>query len=380
MKPNRLFHRAAPLLLALALSSGAASAVEPAAAHAKHYVCPPCAQPCDAKVHDKPGTCPLCGMKLVEQQEAAAPAPPRKKVAILIFNGVEIIDYTGPYEVFGGANYDVFTVAETRAPVTTAMGMTVVPKHAFAEAPQADVVVVPGGGVTEAQHSAPTLAWVKQQSTRVQQLMSVCNGAFILANAGLLDGLSATTTYINLEKFQAAFPKVKVVDDQRFVDNGRIITTAGLAAGIDGALHVVSKLDGLGLAQRVALAGEYDWRPRASFVRAALADRLIPQVDVDALGDWDIASTEGSTDRWELVLEGRSALSAAQLMAQLGQGLAAGRWTRLEPASASAASPLRSDWHFSGRKGEPWTGVLTLQPRPGAAGQYTAKLAIARAG
>lgn len=381
MKPIRLFHRAAPFLLALALVSSAASAGEPAAQHAKHYVCPRCDNACDAKVHDKPGTCPFCGMKLMEQPEATEPTPPRKKVAILIFNAVEIIDYTGPYEVFGGADYDVYTVAETRAPVTTAMGMTVVPKYSFADAPQADVVVVPGGGVTEAQHSAPTLAWVKQQSTRVQQLMSVCNGAFILANAGLLDGLSATTTYGNLKKLQAAFPKVKVVDDQRFVDNGRIITTAGLSAGIDGALHVVEKLGGAGLAQRVALAGEYDWRPRASFVRGVLADTLIPQVDLNALGDWDIASTEGSTERWELVLEGRSALGAAQLMAQLDKGLAAsGKWTRLEPAPASEASPLRSEWRFSGRKGEPWTGVLTLQPRQGAPGQYTAKLAIARAG
>ncbi|AKQ68266.1 ThiJ/PfpI family protein [Myxococcus hansupus] len=375
MKPNRRFHRAALLLLALLLNAGAASAVEPA----KHYVCPPCAQPCDAQVHDKPGTCPHCGMKLVEQQKATAPALPRRKVAILIYNGVEIIDYTGPYEMFGGASYDVFTVAETLAPVTTAMGMTVVPKHAFADAPQADIVVVPGGGVTEAQHSKPTLTWVKQQSTRVQQLMSVCNGAFILANAGLLDGLNATTTYINLEKLQAAFPKVKVVDDQRVVDNGRIITTAGLAAGIDGALHVIAKLDGQGLAQQVALAGEYDWRPRASFVRAALADRLIPKIDLSALGDWDMANTEGSTDRWEQVITGRSTLDAARLMAQLDQGLVAGKWMRLAPAPASAASPLRSDWRFNGRKGEPWTGVLTIHPQPGAAGQYTVKLLIARA-
>ncbi|MBF5045148.1 DJ-1/PfpI family protein [Aggregicoccus sp. 17bor-14] len=366
------------LLLTLALVSGLAWAAEPAAQHAKHYVCPPCKHPCDDKVHDTPGTCPDCGMKLVERPDAAeqTPAPARKKVAILLFDGVEIIDSMGPYEVFGGADYDVYTVAETRAPLTTAMGQTLVPRYAFAEAPQADVVVVPGGGVTEAQHRAPILAWVKQQSTRVQQLMSVCNGAFILANAGLLDGLSATTTAGNLKRLQALFPEVKVVDDQRVVDNGRIVTTAGLSAGIDGALHVVEKLSGRGLAQQVALNGEYDWRPRTPFVRAALADRLIPPVDVSALGDWSVASTEGDTGRWELVLEGRSALGAPQLMAKLGEALqSAGTWTRAE---GSAASASRSEWRFRGRKGEPWSGVLTL--KPGAAGQYTVTLAIARAG
>src|SRR5512135_841696 len=98
------------------------------------YVCSPCGLPCDAKFFDKPGTCPDCGMPLVTEEEAkaaAAAAIPAKKVAILIFNGVEIIDYTGPYEVFGAANFDVYTVARTKDPITTAMGMTVVPKYSF---------------------------------------------------------------------------------------------------------------------------------------------------------------------------------------------------------------------------------------------------------
>ena len=375
---NRLFRRAAPLLLSLSVLSGAASAAAPGAAKAQHYVCPPCGQTCDAKVHDKPGVCPHCGMKLVAQGDAKPAPSTRKKVAILIFEGGEIIDYTGPYEVFGAADYDVYTVAETKEAVTTAMGMTVVPRHSFADAPQADVVVVPGGGVTAAQHDPEVLKWVTAQSARARQTLSVCNGAFILASAGLLDGLSATTTAHNLAKLQAAFPRIKVVDDQRFVDNGKLVTTAGLSAGIDGALHVVSKLDGLGLAQRVALAGEYDWRPRALFVRAALADRLIPPVDVEALGAWDITRTEGDRDRWELVLEGSSRLSAKQVLEQVGQQLAArGGWTRVDGA---APSPLSSAWRFNGRDGRPWRGVLTLQQAAGAAGRYSAKLAIARAG
>ncbi|RKH13390.1 DJ-1/PfpI family protein [Corallococcus sp. CA053C] len=377
-RPSR---RAAPLLLCLGLLSGAASAATPAGSQAPHYACPPCGSACDAKVFDKPGVCPHCGMKLVAQDDVKKAAQMRKKVAILIFNGVQIIDYTGPYEVFGAADFDVYTVAETKEPVTTVMGMTVVPKHSFADAPQADVVVVPGGRVGDAQRSGATLKWVTDQSARARQTLSVCNGAFILASAGLLEGLTATTTAGNLQSMQAAFPGIKVVDDQRFVDNGKVVTAAGLSAGIDGALHVVAKLGGLGLAQQVALGEEYEWRPRTPFVRAALADRLIPTVDVAALGAWDVTRTEGGTDRWELELEGTTRLSAQQVMEHVSKELeAGGRWTRVKPTDAGTASPLSNHWTFSGRDGRPWTGVLTLQPVRGTTGRYTAKLAIARAG
>ncbi|WP_395844355.1 DJ-1/PfpI family protein [Archangium violaceum] len=363
------------LLLTLALAPGVAASADP---HPPHYACPPCGNACDAKRHDKPGTCPYCGMKLqrVKDESRAQAAPPRPRVAILLFDGVEIIDFTGPYEFFGAAQFDVYTVAESHAPVTTAMGMTVVPKYGFADAPQADVLVVPGGTVADVVQREPVLAWVKAQSAGARQTMSVCNGAFLLAGAGLLDGLTATTTFGNLDRLRAAFPKVKVVDDVRFVDNGRVLTTGGLSAGIDGALHVVRKLEGLGLAQQVALAGEYDWRPEAPFVRGALADRLIPQVDMDALGDWTVTRTQGGTDRWELELTGSSALSAAQLQQRLGEGLVkVGGWAR-----AAEDAPGRSTWTFRGRAGEPWTGVLTVEPVAGGKGRYAATLRIARAG
>jgi putative intracellular protease/amidase len=260
---------AAPLLLSLVL--GAFASPNPAQVPIRHFVCSPCGLPCDDLVFDHPGTCPKCGMPLVDQETARrdreAAAREQKKVAILIFDGVEIIDYTGPWEVFGAAGFEVYTVAATKEPVTTAMGMTVLPKYTFGDAPQADVLVVPGGGVKAAQGSAPTLKWVTDASARTALTMSVCNGAFILASAGLLDGLTATTTSGNIARLSAEYPKTKVVDDQRFVDNGRIITTAGLSAGIDGALHVVSRMLGPGMAQKVALVEEYDWHPDAAWKR-----------------------------------------------------------------------------------------------------------------
>ena len=118
----------------------------------EEYVCPPCGCGNDDKVHDKAGYCSVCGMQLVLKGSAAAQAPPtgpppnRKKAAILIFDGVQIIDYTGPYEVFGQAGMEVFTVAAKPETITTAMNMKVTPHYTLENAPAADVLLIPGGG------------------------------------------------------------------------------------------------------------------------------------------------------------------------------------------------------------------------------------------
>jgi putative intracellular protease/amidase len=355
-----------------------------AEADTKHYACRPCGLPCDDVVYDKPGTCPKCGMPLITQEAARrikeAAARARKKVAILIFDGVEIIDYTGPWEIFGAAGFDVFTVAEKREPVTTAMGMTVLPDHTFADAPRPDVLVVPGGGVTAARESGDTLRWVKETAGLANQTMSVCNGAFILASAGLLEGLAATTTSANIAKLKAEYPGIRLVDDQRFVDNGRIVTTAGLTAGIDGALHVLSKMLGQGLAQRVALAEEYDWRPGSGFARAALADRLIPDIDMDAIGTWTLVNTEGDRERWEMEMRGTSDRSAPRVLEYIARELATkGKWTRVETPSGGGLSTLVR-WTFNGRDGKPWTGTLTIRTLSEKSHQYAVELTIARGG
>jgi transcriptional regulator GlxA family with amidase domain len=104
---------------------------------------------------------------------------------------VEIIDYTGPYEVFGAEKYDVYTVAASKAPVTTSMGMTVVPKYSHSDAPPPDILVVPGGYTPKIRADSATKAWIRKTSQTNLHTISVCNGAFILAEAGLLDGLPA---------------------------------------------------------------------------------------------------------------------------------------------------------------------------------------------
>jgi putative intracellular protease/amidase len=363
-------------LVALSALASRRAASEPA-----HWVCPPCGSPCDGKVYDGPGTCPLCGMTLIAQGTAAAHAPATRRVAIVVFDGVQIIDYTGPYEIFQGAGLEVFTVAATRAPITTVAGMTVVPRYAFTEAPPPDILVVPGGSVGGPLGSPVTLDWIREAAARAQHTLSVCNGSFILAKAGLLDGLAATTTAGNLARLRAEYPRVRVVEDQRWVDSGRIVTAGGLTAGLDGALHVVSKLLGPGTAQQVALGEEYDWHPEGGFARAALAYmNLSPWLDtaLDGTGTWEIASTQGDREHWQLEGSGVSSLTAAELSARLRERLVTqAHWT---PAATSVSPETLSRWTFTGRDGRPWSGTLEVQAVSGKPGRFTLRLTLGRVG
>jgi hypothetical protein len=148
--------------------------------------------------------------------------------------------------------------------------------------------------------------WIKAQSASAKHVLSVCNGAFLLARAGLLDGLGATTFYGLLDDLAQAAPKAKVYRDRRFVDNGKIVTTAGLSSGIDGALHVVEKLAGFGRAQAVALNMEYDWRPDSGYARGNLADVHLRKMlgrqgfALESLvTDWTVLRQQGDQDHWQ---------------------------------------------------------------------------------
>lgn len=184
----------------------------------------------------------------------------RLKVAVLLYDGVEEIDYAGPIEVFGASGFDVFTVAQTKSPVTSVYGLQLLPDHDFSDAPNADVLLVPGGGVKLAWKNPALLTWIRQRSREVRIVMSVCSGAFILGKAGLLDGVSSTTTSSMRDQLAKNFPSTQV-RAARYVDSGKIITTAGLSAGIDGALHLVARESGERSAQAAARYMEYDWAP-----------------------------------------------------------------------------------------------------------------------
>ena len=223
------------------------------------------------------------------------------KVAILFFDGVQIIDFAAPYEVFGQAKYEVLTVSKDGNAVKTAMNLTVAPDYSFASLPQVDLLVVPGGNVHEAMHDADTQQWLSKLNASVQHTLSVCTGSHILAEAGLLDGLTSTTFHRALNSFEENYPKTKVIRDQRFADNGKVITSAGLSSGMDAALHVVRKVSGLSKAKTVAMHIEYDWQPEKGFVRATMADQYYPENDYDwpAEIDFERLYNFGDQNRWQ---------------------------------------------------------------------------------
>jgi putative intracellular protease/amidase/YHS domain-containing protein len=322
-----------------------------------------------------------------ELQAAAGAAGPAHaasgdgNVAILVFDGVQIIDYTGPYEVFGQAGYQVFTVAAGAGPITTTMGMQVVPAYTLDNAPPAEVLVIPGGSIDGAAGDPRLLAWIRERAAGVEHLLTVCNGAFILARTGLLDGLTATTFYDLIPALRAEAPRVRVVADQRFVDNGKIITTAGLSSGIDGSLHVVERLRGKGRAQQVAINMEYDWRPEAAYARAALADAELRRVfgrrlalEVPGGGTSKVIETQGTRDRWEIRWEVTTAAPLADLRSRLAGHLQGSGWT----ARAGSAGAARQ-WRYTGADRRPWTADVDLQPLDGQAGRYTLAIRLERA-
>ena len=220
-----------------------------------------------------------------------------------LFNGAQLIDFAGPWEVFGTAGWLVHTVADKKDMLTAVFGEKIIPDYTFENSPRADVLLVPGGGVwDEAIKNARLIEWVQLKSKEAYHVISVCTGAFLLQKAGLLAGQTVTTTYGMIDDL--AGPDTKVVYDRRFVGNGKIITTAGLAAGIDGALYVVSRMKGQGAAQSVALDLEYNWDPSGTYARAALADRFLPDGLAYAKpkivgAKAKMISTAGDREHWE---------------------------------------------------------------------------------
>jgi putative intracellular protease/amidase len=322
----------------------------------------------------------------------AKSAKPPRNLAILIFDGVQIIDYTGPYETFGhtysndGQAFNIYTVSEKTNAITTSMGMSVNPKFSFENAPKPDVLLVPGGDVRGQLDSPTVIKWIQGSANNAEIVMSVCNGAFILAKAGLLDGMEATTTAGLIPLLRQEAPKVKVVDDRRFVDNGHIITTAGLSSGIDGALHVIERLYGRGTAQMAALGMEYNWDPDSRFVRAMLADKYLRfNYDVKvAEGGWRPLSRSGSVDKWENTWAVTTVSTANELLDAVNNAIASNRtygpplakWTRVN--ADSTRNPLQTWWTFSDEKGGSWNGVVNVSPVAGQKNQYTLSVKVER--
>ena len=335
---------------------------------------------------------PITNAEVLAQADQSHEKQRKLNLAILIFDGVQIIDYTGPYETFGhaydndGPLFNIYTVASKIEPIMTAMGMSVNPRYSLHDAPKPDVLLTPGGHIDAVLNDESVIQWIKERSRDARITMSVCNGAFILAIAGLLDGLEATTTFRLIGKRRDEAPKAKVVDNKRYVDNGNVITAAGLSSGIDCSLHVIERLFGKGTAQMAALGMEYNWDPESRFVRASLADKYM-QFDfkVKVLpGGWVPISREGDVDHWQNKWSVTTDCSDREILESVNQTIMSNRfmigapefkWIRQDSTSAGR---LHSLWHFSDEEENIWDGVVRVERNGEKGKQFTLTVSVHR--
>jgi transcriptional regulator GlxA family with amidase domain len=197
-------------------------------------------------------------------------------VAIYLFKNVEVLDFAGPFEVFTTASrvflkhnpdkpapFKVFTVAKTSAPVQARAGLKTLPDFSVDDGPRIDLLVIPGGVVDEELQDEQMIDWVRATSSSAQMTASVCTGAFLLAKAGLLDGQQATTHWEDIADLRSQFPQVWVQEGVRWVDEGAVVTSAGIAAGIDMSLHLVARLASKELAIATARQMDVPYRAEA---------------------------------------------------------------------------------------------------------------------
>ena len=198
-----------------------------------------------------------------------------RTVSIFVFDEIEVLDLAGPFEVFSVASrlalrrgeeapFRVVTVSRDGGEVAGRGGFRFRPSHGFADAPGADLLIVPGG-VVEAECARPeVIGWIRAAHARAELTASVCTGAFLLAQAGLLGGLPVTTHHEDIDALARRFPELSVARGRAWVDTGRIVTSAGISAGIDMCLHLLARLEGQDAARAVARQMEYPWRAEDS--------------------------------------------------------------------------------------------------------------------
>ncbi len=193
-------------------------------------------------------------------------------VGIFTFDDIEVLDLGGPFEVFSVASrvkprlepgssppFNVFMVSETTAPVRARNNFIVTPAFSFADHPAIDLLVIPGGIVTAELKKETVIQWITSTAAKAQLIAGVCTGSFLLAKAGLLDGKHATTHWSDIAAMKSMFPNVTVEENVRWIDQGSIITSAGISAGIDMSLHLVSRLQSESLALATARQMDYRW-------------------------------------------------------------------------------------------------------------------------
>ncbi len=204
--------------------------------------------------------------------------PKRRNVAIFLYEGVELLDFSGPAEVFAATSiktkkdqwtslFNVYTVAYGTDHIKSQGFVEIVPNYSIENCPTPDIIVIPGGATSKSRKTSEVIDWIRNSSETTEVFLSVCTGAFLLGDAGLLKDQKATTWYGSIGRLKETFTDTEVLENVRFVDNGKIVTTAGVSAGIDGALRVVERLISKDVALETARYMEYDkWHPNEGYV------------------------------------------------------------------------------------------------------------------
>lgn len=193
----------------------------------------------------------------------------QRTVGIVVFKDAEVLDFCGPYEVFSVAGrgqdpkpYSVKLIGNVPGPILAVNGLSVNPDFTLEDAPPLDILLVPGGiGTRPLMKDEALVPWIQRTADHCELVLSVCTGALLLGVAGLLDGLKTTTHFGAIDLLRRLTPKAEVLENTRFTDNGRIICSAGISAGIDMSFHVLARQHGIAFARETARYMEYDWRP-----------------------------------------------------------------------------------------------------------------------
>lgn len=188
-------------------------------------------------------------------------------VGIYIYDQAEVLDFSGPFEVFSTASricksgdpFTVFLIGETGNMVTARGGYSVNPSFGFHNHPEIDVLIIVGGVHTEEMSKTQVIDWIAKRAKEAKLVASVCTGVFLLAKAKVITTENVTTHWEDILDLRASHPNLTIHESRRWVDEGSIITSAGISAGIDMSLHLVSKLYSLELAERTASQMEFDW-------------------------------------------------------------------------------------------------------------------------
>ena len=188
-------------------------------------------------------------------------------VAILLYDGVELLDFAGPGEVFqqayfnGKDAFNVFTVGIDSNKIISQNFLNVTTQYVIDDCPIPEILIIPGGNNSQLVSNKKLIAWISKVSQKAEYVLSVCNGVRLLAQTGLLNGKTATSHYRAIENLKKNYPEINIVTGKRFVDNGKIITTEGVSAGIDGSLYLLSKMFNIEVANDVAKIMMYNWKP-----------------------------------------------------------------------------------------------------------------------